>query len=435
MDAIIDSLAEKFPNITRVYTIGRSYQGKSLRVIEITKNPGKHIPGKPEFKYIANMHGNEVVGRELLLLLAEHLCEAYGKMPGITQLLDTTRIHLLPSMNPDGYERYVRKHEEDCTSVIGRFNANGVDLNRNFPDPYDNRENSLQPEVKAVMNWLKSEPFVLSANLHGGTLVANYPYDNIPPELKKSTVRVYYGSPDDDVFVKIAKAYSSQHPTMRKGDPKCPIHRNERFKDGITNGAAWYPISGGMQDYNYYHSNCFEITLELGCCKFPPTRYVKDYWYANRKALLSYIKLVHTTGIRGFVTEPDGSPVEGAKIVVDDRTKKVTSFQDGDYWRFLVPGTYMVRVKKRGYKNTAKTVTVDEGVSSVVNFTLVKRGESRSNVASITGRFRAAKAIMANKIQLSSQESDPLVLSSTAFRANLNFLNAVFICSLLIGLL
>jgi carboxypeptidase D len=90
-----------------LYSIGKSYQGKKLRVLEITKNPGKHAPGKPEFKYVANMHGNEVVGRELLLLLAEHLCDGYGRLPGITKILETTRIHLLPSMNPDGWDSAV----------------------------------------------------------------------------------------------------------------------------------------------------------------------------------------------------------------------------------------------------------------------------------------------------------------------------------------
>ncbi|KAK3707976.1 hypothetical protein QZH41_010737 [Actinostola sp. cb2023] len=370
MDIILDTLAAKFPNITRLYTIGKTYQGKKLRVLEITEDPGKHIPGKPEFKYIANMHGNEVVGRELLLLLAEHLCEGYGRLPGITQLMETTRIHLLPSMNPDGWDAAT---EGDCTSVVGRFNANGVDLNRNFPDPYDRRLNSLQPETRAIMNWLKSEPFVLSANLHGGTLVANYPYDNIPSELKRSTVRVYYGSPDDDVFVKISKAYSLAHPTMHKGEPQCPIHKAERFKDGITNGAAWYPISGGMQDYNYYFTNCFAITLELGCCKFPPARYMKDYWFANRGALLNYINMVHTTGIRGFVNDEDGNPISDVKIIVGDRTKKIKTFKDGDFWRLLTPGKYLVKARKRGYKHSRKIVQVYNETSTVINFTLVAK--------------------------------------------------------------
>lgn len=79
------------------------------------------------------MHGNEVVGREMLLLLAKYLCQNYMSEKRITRLIDSTRIHLLISMNPDGYE--ISK-EGDEGSSLGRSNANRVDLNRNFPDQY-----------------------------------------------------------------------------------------------------------------------------------------------------------------------------------------------------------------------------------------------------------------------------------------------------------
>lgn len=63
------------------------------------------FPGEPEVRYVAGMHGNEALGRELLLLLMQFLCHEFLRGdPRVTRLLTETRIHLLPSMNPDGYE-------------------------------------------------------------------------------------------------------------------------------------------------------------------------------------------------------------------------------------------------------------------------------------------------------------------------------------------
>lgn len=74
---------------------------------------------------------------------------------------------------------------------------------------------------------------------------------------------------------------------------------------GITNGAAWYSVTGGMQDYNYVNSNCFELTLEVSCCKFPDESTLQGFWEDNKKSLLEFLKLVHT-GITGFVKDQHG---------------------------------------------------------------------------------------------------------------------------------
>ena len=116
------------------------------------------------------MHGDETVGRELSLYLIEWLVEGYGSDPRATDIINNTDVFIMPTMNPDGFESG------------SRYNANGVDLNRDFPDQFNDPSNTLngrQPETRAVMQWTWEHNFVLSANMHSGALVANYPYNPV----------------------------------------------------------------------------------------------------------------------------------------------------------------------------------------------------------------------------------------------------------------
>jgi hypothetical protein len=80
LNELLQYVHRQCPNITRLYELSeRSVKGWPLTIIEISDNPGQHESMEPEFKYIANMHGNEVLGRELLLNLAKYLCHEYRR--------------------------------------------------------------------------------------------------------------------------------------------------------------------------------------------------------------------------------------------------------------------------------------------------------------------------------------------------------------------
>uniref|UniRef100_A0A131YMU6 Zinc carboxypeptidase n=1 Tax=Rhipicephalus appendiculatus TaxID=34631 RepID=A0A131YMU6_RHIAP len=365
--AIFTNVTEKCPAITRLFSIGKSVEDRDLYFLEFSDNPGRHEPGEPEFKYVANIHGNEVIGREAVLLLAQLLCEQYGKSRRLTTLVNNTRIFLMASMNPDGYER---ANVGDYNSVVGRFNAHNVDLNRNFPDQYqpEKAHHPREPETRAMMNFIVARPIVLSASLHGGALVANYPYDGN----KEKVERIYSATPDDSLFRYLARTYARAHPTMSLGKP-CPKGpMDDAFKDGITNGAAWYNVYGGMQDFNYLHSNSYELTIEMGCYKYPPASDLPKYWDEHKHALVTFMEKVHQ-GVKGFVKDEDGLPVPNATIHVLGIHHDVHSAVDGDFWRLLMPATYSVRAYVDGFPLPVQRVTVLEGNATWANFTVDRR--------------------------------------------------------------
>lgn len=107
LQRLFRSLEQKYPHLARVFSIGKSVEGRDLLVLEISENVGQRSLGEPMVKYIANMHGDEAVGRELLIILGQYLLDQYGKDDRISRLVNETDIYLMPSMNPDGFEKSV----------------------------------------------------------------------------------------------------------------------------------------------------------------------------------------------------------------------------------------------------------------------------------------------------------------------------------------
>lgn len=121
---------------------------------------------------------------QMINLILYLLTEYKAGNARVAKLLNTTDIHILPSLNPDGFEKSVKGTCRGYGLTSGRHNGAGVDLNRNFPgwDELGQSRGSLlnnrAPETRAAIHWIMDNPFVLSINFHDGAVVANYPYDD-----------------------------------------------------------------------------------------------------------------------------------------------------------------------------------------------------------------------------------------------------------------
>ncbi|XP_043658030.1 carboxypeptidase D isoform X1 [Drosophila teissieri] len=364
----------RYPNLTALYSIGKSIQGRDLWVMVVSSSPYEHMVGKPDVKYVGNIHGNEPVGREMLLHLIQYFVTSYSSDQYVKWLLDNTRIHILPTMNPDGYA--VSK-EGTCDGGQGRYNARGFDLNRNFPDYFKQNNKRGQPETDSVKDWISKIQFVLSGSLHGGALVASYPYDNTPNSriCRSSALCAMFQTysaapsltPDDDVFKHLSLVYARNHAKMSRG-VACKS-ATPAFENGITNGAAWYPLTGGMQDYNYVWYGCMEITLEISCCKFPPAYELKKYWEDNQLSLIKFLAEAHR-GVQGFVFDPAGMPIERASIKIKGRDVGFQTTKYGEFWRILLPGYYKVEVFAEGFAPREVEFVIVEQHPTLLNVTL-----------------------------------------------------------------
>jgi hypothetical protein len=317
VEANLKRIAAKFPEIMRIFSVGKSGEGRDLWVIKISDSPDLDEV-EPEMKYISSMHGNEITGRELLPTLIEEIGDRFkANDPMIRNLVNSTEIFIMPSMNPDGSERRQRA------------NARGVDLNRDFPDftsDNNNSPNGREAETRAIMAFQAGRNFALSANFHGGAEVVNYPWDT-------TSVR----HPFDRLVRELSISYASLVPYMRN---------SREFPQGIVNGYDWYEVDGGMQDWSYHWYNDLQVTIELSDAKWPSYSEIPRFYQENRDALIQYIASVHqgagffisTNGVTGsaqvFAIQPDGTERDlGSYNFINSEFYKVL---EGGKYRFVV---------------------------------------------------------------------------------------------------
>lgn len=101
-------LEEAYPDRCRLSSIGDSHDGRELWLITVTNFDVGDADRKPAMYIDGNIHANEVQGTEVALYTAWYLCEMADRVAWVDSLLDLRAFYVVPSINPDGREDFLR---------------------------------------------------------------------------------------------------------------------------------------------------------------------------------------------------------------------------------------------------------------------------------------------------------------------------------------
>jgi len=348
---MMNKFAATYPTLCKMQSIGRSVDGRDLLVLKISDNV-QDDEAEPEVFYTATMHGDELLGYILMLRLADSLLKGYTPLAKTNNLVDNFEIYINPLANPDG----TYSSGNSTISYPTRYNSNSEDLNRDFfnfntATEVFSEKSTVQPETKAMINFAKAHNFVLSANIHGGIEVVNFPWD-----VWTEGAYDYHPHPDNKWFSRVSRAYATS------AQQNSPAGYIDDLDNGITCGADWYYAYGTRQDYMNYFRHCREITLELHNTKELSASLLPAYWKYNKNSLINYIKEA-AFGINGFVTDTQGNPLSAKVEILQhdlDNSYVTTEPTNGDYYRPIESGVYDLKFSAEGYKDK-----IVEGVTAV----------------------------------------------------------------------
>lgn len=346
---LMQNLAQDFPNICKLDTIGYSVENRLILSLKIYDNATENAP---KFFYSSTIHGDELTGAVALLRLADYLLKNHQTNNEIQDLISNMQIYICPIANPDG----VYAGGNNNVSYATRYNANYVDLNRNFPNPKygqhpDGEEH--QKETLAFMQYSLQEGFDISINLHTGAEVCNYPWDTWTENERRH--------PDTEWFISLCQEFVSQ---VRNAGG------NNYFSDvtysGITNGGDWYKIYGSRQDWQNWYTKTRELTLEVSTTKTPSSNLLPHYWNKLKDGLIGFMHN-SLTGVEGVIKDINSQQtIENATIEVEniDYDSLFTySNHQGYYFRSLLPGNYQIKISAQGYNDTVLNINIENNTT------------------------------------------------------------------------
>jgi zinc carboxypeptidase len=265
----LTELADAHPGLVRRFVLPeKTIEGRDQVGVEIARDVNRTDDGRPTVVYFGLHHAREWPSGEVTMEFAHDLAEHYGTDPRITAILDSTRVVIVPVVNPDGFivsrgedgaapagdDAMRRKNcravtpEEEAMACVDRT---GVDLNRNYgagwggagassspsSDAYRGTGPFSEPESQSVHEFMRTRQVMHVQSTH-----------NVVGEVLRQPGFHDYGelSPDEDIMKPL-------------GDKM-----GEASGYDSLLGYELYDVHGATEDWDYIEQGAMGYTIELG---------------------------------------------------------------------------------------------------------------------------------------------------------------------------
>jgi carboxypeptidase T len=331
IEAILQDYAAKYPDLTKLKIIGKTFEGRNIYAIKISSDPDGSGQGRPSILFNSMHHAREVMSPEAALDIIETLLTSYSHDLKIKSWVDQYDVWIVPMLNPDGNNKVWTKDAWWRKNTSG---SSGVDVNRNYPykwgacqgssgfpmsDTYRGPSAGSELETQAMMNLVKTTRPVFSISFHSYSEIVIYPLGcKGQKTLTKEII--------EPIGNKIGELISYKA------------------------GTAWellYSVDGGDIDWMYEQYGVLPYVIELNSSKegFQPNyKATRDQTVKRIRAGWQYLfERMDMGSIRGQIQDGKATRIEVYNAQTNSLIQTAISRDDGYYTLILNPGTYQLK--------------------------------------------------------------------------------------------
>ena len=260
----LQAIAYNHPNLVRLSSIGKSYEGRDLWIVKISDNPGQD-EAEPEVLFTGLTHARDPLTVEQSLAIIHWLTDDYDSNQRIRDIVNSTEIWVVPMLNPDGGQwdiRYGSYHmwRKNRQPTPGS-EAIGTDINRNYGYHWGccggSSSNPYSIIYRGPRPWSTPEAFA-ERHFIAGRVIGG---------LQQISISISFHSYGAQILFPFGYTMQKLPPDMDPNDRKAlyALAHGIGDRNGYTpmQGSHLYITDGGRNDWAYGRQHILGMTIEL----------------------------------------------------------------------------------------------------------------------------------------------------------------------------